>query len=183
MTDEILSIKNFLVLNDAERESLMQEVLKSKEVHDNAPNSEKAYTNFRVLSDDLFFKTLYDKMFNKCEALFGKLETTERNSSACWSLATNKEYWASVPHDHLKSSTINTTYYLNIPKLNGEYVGTFKYVNKQGAWVDYQTEPFELIIMPAYLVHDTGFHDTEEWRISINMEIITRNHVDFELLR
>jgi len=175
MTDDIIYIKNFLVLDDAERESLMQEVLKSKEVHDNAPNSQKVHTNFKILSDGLFFKTLYDKMFNQCEAIIGKLEITERNSTACWSLATNKDYWASVPHDHTRTAIINAVYYLNVPKMDGEYVGTFKYVDKQNKWVEYQPEPFELLIMPAYIFHDTGYHNTEEWRISINMEINTRN--------
>jgi hypothetical protein len=182
MTDEILSIKNFLVIDDAEREKLMQDVLRSREVHDNAPNSYKVYKNFRVLSDSPFFKMLYDRTFNQCEAIFGKLEITEHNSTDCWSVATNKDYWASVPHDHTKTAIINTVYYLNVPKIDGKYVGTFRYINKQDEWVDYQPEPFELLVMPAYLVHDNGYNDTEEWRISINMEIITRNHVDFKLL-
>ena len=174
MVDNIISIKNFLVLDDAKKESLMQEVLKSKEAHDNIHNSPKVLTNFKIQSQNPFFKILYDRMFSQCEAIFGKLEITENNSDACWSVVTNKDYWASVPHDHIRTAIINTVYYLNIPKIDGEYVGTFKYVDKENKWVDYQPEPFELLIMPAHLIHDTGYHNTEEWRISINMEILTK---------
>jgi len=183
MSNEILSIKNFVVLDRGVQDMLMQEVLKSKEVHNNTPGSNQVYSNFRILSDNPFFKALYDKTFSQCEAIFGKLDITEHNSTDCWSVATNKNYWASVPHDHTTSATINTVYYLNIPKIDGKYVGTFRYINNEDEWVDYQPEPFELLIMPAYLVHDNGFNDTEEWRISVNMEIITRNHVNFKLLK
>lgn len=182
MSNEILSIKNFVVLDRGVQDILMQEVLKSKEAHDDAINSHKVYKNFRVQSENPFFKTLYQEVFNECENIFGKLDTTEHNSTACWSVATNKNYWASVPHDHTTSAIINTVYYLNVPKLDGKYVGTFRYINNKDEWVDYQPEPFELLIMPAYLTHDNGFNDTEEWRISVNMEIITRNHVNFKLL-
>ena len=42
-------------------------------------------------------------------------------------------------------------------------------------WIDYQPKPNELLIIPNYLVHDTAFHNTEEWRISLNFEIVTNN--------
>ena len=42
-------------------------------------------------------------------------------------------------------------------------------------WEDYQPKPNELLIIPNCLVHDTTFHNTEEWRISLNFEIITNN--------
>jgi hypothetical protein len=182
MSNEILSIKNFVVLDSGVQNMLMQEVLKSKEVHDNTPDAGGTNRNFRIQTQNPFFKTLYQEMLGECQNIFGELNLSKYNSDACWSVCSNKHYWESVPHDHTKTAIINSVYYLNVPKVDGKYVGAFRYVNKQGEWAEYQPEPFELLIMPAYLTHDNGFHDTEEWRISVNMEIITQNHVDFTLL-
>ena len=106
--------------------------------------------------------------------LFKEIDLADRNSTKCWSLCTNKDYWESVPHDHLETSTINTVYYLQIPKIGNNFCGKIRFlINNE--WEDYQPKPNELLIIPNCLVHDTTFHNTEEWRISLNFEIITNN--------
>ena len=106
--------------------------------------------------------------------MFKEIDLADRNSTKCWSLCTNKDYWESVPHDHLETSTINTVYYLQIPKIDNHYCGKIRFlINNE--WEDYQPKPNELLIIPNCLVHDTTFHNTEEWRISLNFEIITNN--------
>ena len=37
--------------------------------------------------------------------------------------------------------------------------------------------PNELLIFPNDLIHDTTYHDTDDWRISLNFEIITNHKV------
>ena len=179
---EVLSIKNFLVLDGIKQKQLVQEVVHSKEIHDSNINSSRASTNFKVLSDNSFFTELYEKLVTQCESIFGKLELSQYNSKACWGCCLNKDYWESVPHDHRNTSVINAVYYLSVPKIDGNYVGPFMYLNKNNEWVDYQVEPFELLIMPGNLMHNTAYHNSDEWRVSINMEIIPSNQIDFNLL-
>ena len=44
-------------------------------------------------------------------------------------------------------------------------------------WIEYQPMPNELLIFPNDLIHDTTYHDTDDWRISLNFEIITNHKV------
>lgn len=174
MSDEILSIKNFITLNPVEHKTIMREIFESKNIYDHNHAGQKASHNFKIQSQHIFFKYLYEKLLSECETVFGPLTLAEHNSKELWGYCTNKDYWESVPHDHSTTSVINSVYYVNVPKEGERYLGPFKYINKHGEWVDYQVEPFELLIMPGHITHDTGFTNSEEWRVSLNMEIITK---------
>jgi len=114
---------------------------------------------------------MYDKFLDECKSTLGKFKLFKHNSKDFHCLCTNKNYYASVPHDHMFSSTIVGVYYLNVPDNKGAIL--FK-VNDE--WGSYQPSEKELLIFPSYLEHDTLKNDTEEWRISINMEILC-NHI------
>lgn len=124
---------------------------------------------------------LYDKFLRKSRLIFGNFKLTQSNSNACWSLCTNRNYWQSVPHNHIKTSTINSVFYLKVPKINGKYCGKILLYDDE-KWNLYQPEPYELLIMPNYLVHDTEYHDTEEFRISLNFEICCTGNIDWDML-
>ena len=111
------------------KKNIVEEIFKSKKNHDEKPNSPKVKTNFLILSQDIFFINLYNSFVKKCHDIFGDFTLHEKNSNKCWSLCTNKNYWVSVVHDHIKTSTINAVYYVNVPKINNCYVGEFKYLN------------------------------------------------------
>ena len=171
----IVSIPNFYNISDSDKNILIEDIFYSKDLHDNKKNSVGVNENFLVVRDRAkILKKIYDKILNTCESLFEKIDLSDNNSDKCWSLCTNKDYWESVPHDHIKTSTINTVYYLQVPKIDNQFCGMIRFLI-DGKWNDYQPEPNELIIIPNDLVHDTTFHDTEEWRISLNFEIITKN--------
>tara|TARA_B100000287_G_C20489696_1_gene724592 strand:- start:95 stop:631 length:537 start_codon:yes stop_codon:yes gene_type:complete len=167
----IITIRDFYIIDDDKKEILLEDIFYSKDKHDTKKDSVGIKKNFPILRDrNNITEILYKKFFKASENIFGRIDLHEGNSSQAWSLCTNKDYWESVPHDHKKSCTINAVYYLQIPKIDGKYCGMIRFL-VDGEWRDYQPEPYELIIMPNHLKHDTTFHDTEEWRISLNFEI------------
>ena len=173
--NDIISIPNFYNISDSDKKILIEDIFYSKRLHDSKPNSLGVSTNFLVTKDRLnILKKMYDQILETCKNLFKEIDLADRNSTKCWSLCTNKDYWESVPHDHLETSTINTVYYLQIPKIDNHFCGMIRFLIDD-KWIDYQPKPNELLIIPNYLVHDTAFHNTEEWRISLNFEIITNN--------
>ena len=173
----IISIKNFYDFNDKDRQKLIEDIFYCKHHHDNKPESKGVSTNFLVFLDrSNSLNKMYDKILEKSRKIFHKVDLSDKNSRKCWSLCTNKNYWKSVPHNHINTSTINTVYYLQVPKVNGKLCGEIKFFHNQ-KWIDYQPQPNELLIFPNDLVHDTSFHDTEEWRISLNFEILTKHQV------
>jgi hypothetical protein len=118
-------------------------------------------------------KYLYNIFLNKCEDLFGKLELSCRNRKVAWALVTNKNEHRGNIHNHIKTSTINSVYYLNVPLNKSCGIGFYDDNNK--AIYTHQPANDELIIFPNYLKHKTLVSNTEEYRIAINLEIICNN--------
>tara|TARA_Y100001968_G_scaffold33925_1_gene26066 strand:- start:1839 stop:2396 length:558 start_codon:yes stop_codon:yes gene_type:complete len=181
-----ISIPNFYNISDSDKNILIEDIFYSKGLHDNKeydyydPTIGGVNENFLVVRDRAkILKKMYNKMLSACESLFERIELSDNNSDKCWSLCTNKDYWKSVPHNHIRTSTINTVYYLQVPKIDNQFCGMIRFLI-DGKWEDYQPKSNELIIMPNDLVHDTTFHDTEEWRISLNFEIITKNELQLK---
>jgi hypothetical protein len=62
-------------------------------------------------------------------------------------------------------------YYLNVPdKTSGE----IEFLGSNDKTFKYYPDTFELIIFPDYLVHKPNFSNSENWRVSVNMEIQTK---------
>jgi hypothetical protein len=179
---KIISIKNYYELFESDEICLIEEIFCSKEIYDNQQNSYGVYSNFKLLKDTKkITENIYEKFLKTSEKIFGDLILNQNNSRSCFCLCTNKNYWASVPHDHIRTSTINSVFYLRIPKINNQYCGKILFYD-ENVWKSYQPEPYEFLIMPNYLVHDTEFHETDEWRISLNFEIKTDNAIDWNML-
>ncbi len=166
----LYSIKNFYSFNKNDKKNLIKHILKDKEKYDNKPQSKKELGNFKIRPHSSL-SNMYDKFLDECKSTLGEFKLFKHNSKDFHCLCTNKNYYASVPHDHMFSSTIVGVYYLNVPDNKGAIL--FK-VNDE--WGSYQPSEKELLIFPSYLEHDTLKNDTEEWRISINMEILC-NHI------
>lgn len=184
MPDNLICIKNFLTVDDVVKRELMEDIFYSKKVHDEYENSPGVSTNFKIIRDrNNFCKKLYNKFLRTTTRIFGDIILDERNKTTCWSLCTNKDYWKSVVHNHVSSSSINAVFYLQVPKINDEYCGKIFLLNESNVWEEYQPEPFDFLIMPNYMYHDTEYHDTEEWRVSINLEIICKNEIDWSIVK
>jgi hypothetical protein len=82
-----------------------------------------------------------------------------------------KEVW----HNHLNTSTINSVYYLNIPK-NDHVTIDFEL---NGNFFTYKISNNDLIIFPNYLNHKPNRCYKSGYRISINMEIICNESSEY----
>jgi len=175
----VLSIRNFFELDKSLQKKLIEDIFYSKNAYENKKNSPGINQNFPIIKDSTnVLNFLYKKSLEEVEKIFGNINLSKNNSTLCWALCTNKYCWKSVPHDHIKTSTVNLVYYLNIPKINNEYCGKIFFYHDK-IWYGYQPECFELLIIPNYLIHDTEYHDTIDWRISINMEITCLNDINW----
>ena len=163
----LISIKNFFNISK-HKEDLLNEILDQMK---NDGRQVKLKSN-KVLSK------IYQNFLDYSQNRFGKLDIIKEPEM--WALCTNKDNWKSVVHNHIETSTINAVYYLNIPQLNYKNVGDIKllYNNK---WYNYTPSENELIIFPNYLTHDTEFNKTDDFRVSINMEIKCNNEINWSL--
>ncbi|MFZ9376666.1 MAG: hypothetical protein ACO25K_06040 [Candidatus Fonsibacter ubiquis] len=168
----LISIKNFFIIEEENKQKLIPHLLKNKKEHDETVSGADTYSFLLEYDSYGILKSLYEQFFSLCSHIFGPFTLSEDHTDRLCGLMTNNNYWAFNPHHHIRTSTINGVYYLNIPKIEDEYCGRFM-VQWNGSWHSYQPEPNELIIMPNFLVHDISHHDSSEWRISINMEIMT----------
>ena len=172
----LLSIKNFLIATEDCKKDLMPHLLKCKEDYDNKlteMGALPASSSFPLLYDKYgIIKELKENYIRLCDYLFGPFTISDTNLCA---LMTNADYYAFNPHFH-KNSTICSVYYLQIPKRDEKYCGKFL-VEWEGEWISYQPVPNELIVFPYWLVHDIEPHTSNDWRISINMDITTEENL------
>lgn len=163
----IYLIKNFNTIDDDLRNRLSSIVLYCKK-----KNHFGFGGSFLVDIDyDNFFKTSYEKFKNISRDMFNDYHILS-DYQPIFSYCSNKsDHGSGVIHNHLKTSTINSVYYLNIPKLSTEEKGSISFF-KNGKIFTYKPNNDDLLIFPDYLDHKINNYDIdEEWRISINMEI------------
>lgn len=167
----VVIAKGLIKIDRSTKKYMMQSILMDMEYHNNQHNSAGALTSF-ILRNDVngFLDNLYSKFFELSESIFGEIVLHERNSRRSWSLCTNQDYYASVKHNHIENSTINGVYYFNIPKMKRNEGNIVFY--HEGSEYKYHPREGDFVLFPNYLVHNTEYHNTEDYRISINQEII-----------
>ena len=96
----------------------------------------------------------------------------------------NKDFIPSVGwHSHYRTARINLVYYLHIPKkMKG---GQIQFKNRQGEILTLTPKNNQLLIFPGWMWHNTVNVESEELRLSINMEIICDKTMEeiFSLLK
>ena len=163
----LISIKNFFNISK-HKEDLLNEILDQMK---NDGRQVKLKSN-KVLSK------IYQNFLDYSQNRFGKLDIIKEPE--VWALCTNKDNWKSVVHNHIETSTINAVYYLNVPQINYKNVGDIKLLHNN-KWYNYTPSENELIIFPNYLTHDTEYNKTDDFRVSINMEIKCNNDINWNL--
>lgn len=127
--------------------------------------------NFPVRSPLPFFTTLYDRFVEACESYFEPFTVHPHSSRRCWAYVQNRDRHAPVWHDHLASCTINGVYYLRVPDPTGElWLRRLERV--------YRVRPEEgwLYLFPRWLEHKPAPQQALEHRVSLNIELITREY-------
>ena len=173
----VIILHDVAKIGESDKKLTIDDVLSSRRQH--LIRDSNAYTSNNPIEIDQtgLFSVLYSKFTEKAEELFGKLNYESHNSEQCWAFCTNNQYWAFNPHIH--QCKINSVYYLNVPKHNGHECGPIMFTDdpESGRWESYQPKNDDLLIFPGDLYHDPNFVPTDEWRISVNMEICCRNDI------
>jgi len=159
----IFLVKNFYNPWFSKRK-IINTIIYNKTFHD--PNTAH---NFAIIDDqgNKFFTSLYKKFYSLCKKKF-VFTKSDRSIETCWSYLSDKNYFKEEWHNHLRTSTINAVYYLNIP--NNDNVTIDFELN--GNFLRHKVDNYDLLIFPDYLNHKPNRCYKDGYRISINMEII-----------
>ena len=163
----LISIKDFFNISK-HKSNLLNEIL--SQMNDGG-------RQVKLKSNKILSK-IYQNFLEYSQNRFGKLDIIKEPEM--WALCTNKDNWKSVVHNHIETSTINAVYYLNIPQIDYKNVGDIKLLH-ENKWYNYMPSENELIIFPNYLTHDTEYNKTDDFRVSINMEIKCNNDIVWNL--
>lgn len=163
----LISIKDFFNISK-HKSNLLNEIL--SQMNDGG-------RQVKLKSNKILSK-IYQNFLEYSQNRFGKLDIIQEPEM--WALCTNKDNWKSVIHNHIETSTINAVYYLNIPQIDYKNVGDIKLLHND-KWYNYMPSENELLIFPNYLTHDTEYNKTDDFRVSINMEIKCNNDIDWNL--
>lgn len=172
----IFLIRNFQSINDNLKQKIISIIFECRE---------KNYTggggSFDIDKDyEDFFKNMYQQFKNLSRELFGEYNLVEEYLLP-HSYCSNKYNYGSIPgriHNHEDTSTINSVYYLKIPPSVTFEKGSISFFLDEKSFT-YKPNTDDLLIFPNYLDHRiNNYDDDEEWRISINMEILCEESSD-----
>lgn len=171
---KIYSLKNFYnpLFYHFNKSKIIDKVLENeKYLHRTCDSLSISYSIHEDYND--FFKKLYFKYYNLC---YRKTKFTELpiNKRICWAYVSDEKKYYEIWHNHINTSTINSVYYLNIPK-----GGTSIDFEKDGKFFSYTPNENELIIFPNHLFHKPNKCYGDGYRVSINMEITCFEEFDF----
>ena len=117
---------------------------------------------------------LYQHALNKISLMFN-FKLLDSNSRDCWAYVLNKGSSRNGIHNHNRTSVINMVYYLYVPK-SKDYrdgaIAIYENENENSELFCYRPRTGDLLVMPNWLLHNPLITHCEEYRISINMEIM-----------
>jgi hypothetical protein len=161
---QVISIKNFYLLNKKQKNSIEKNILFNCIHH----LSESSGYNF-VIEDNIdpFFEKLYKKYLSTCKKIFKNFTFKSRSEYFCY-LSSAGNYNCFY-HDHKKTGTITGVYYFQLNERDSISFLTdgnqeFKYYPSEG----------ELLFFPSYRVHKPNPPIyAQRTRYSINIDIFT----------
>lgn len=165
----ILTAKIFIEPNQHKR--MIDSIIAQKD----KANYHGGYT-FEVEDPFFDFSHLYNKFYKLSEEILGPFSLSVKHKHWCWANVYNEELNRTNLHDHQKTSTINSVYYLNVPENISDEGGLEIFY--EGKSDIFYPETFDLIIMPSWMPHRPLDHSSPEYRIAINMEICTIEPTD-----
>jgi hypothetical protein len=129
-----------------------------------------------------FVQEIKSFFIDKCMHLYGKFTILEDSRDAGWAYITNKDWYKEqLIHNHIQTSTYVGVYYLNVPQFENKYDGCLKFYDFEKAEpIDYFfPKNNQFIIFESDLIHSISQPKTEEYRISINLELKVRKKINF----
>jgi len=113
---------------------------------------------------------LYNIFITKCKKLFKKVTFVEEEFNV-WCSVSDKNYTLTNWHNHENTANINGVIY--IKTCSKEKGIDFKIDNKI---INYVPSENELLIFPSTLWHHPNVSTNEEKRISLNLELLTKEN-------
>lgn len=172
---KIFLIKNFGLLN--ERKQYIKSLIINKlDFLKNEITSKGLGNNVKVFEDE-YFELLYSKFVYTCLKLFKNLEIKNNNLETVWAYLNNKDFFPNEGciHNHINTAIINSVYYFNVPDASSGKILFFD--NNQNEIGSIQPETGDLIIFANYLYHAALQSNSEDYRISLNLELQCNENV------
>lgn len=168
----LIKVNDFIVPSDLEKQEIKKLIFKDKEKFDEEKKEEDKIYNF-VLTNDYndFLKNLYQEFLKLCENIFGNLNIKSCNSNSIWAFCSNKDFFLDFWHNHLKTSTIVGVYYFTMPDKENGFIEFSCHDHDELLRI--YPEENQLLIFPNFLKHKPGKIKTDEYRIALNMEILS----------
>ena len=157
-------INNFYIPTKKEKLNLIREIEKPK-IKFNNNNFGEHNVEF---TNKLFNKMMYKKFINISRKLLNKFTIHKDSNEKSFVYCINKHDYDNVWHDHKSTCSINSVYYLKIPNAEGGQLE----VEYKGNRFDFFPKENDFIIFPSYLKHAPKKPETDEYRISINFELL-----------
>tara|TARA_R110000772_G_scaffold130901_1_gene239148 strand:+ start:4567 stop:5091 length:525 start_codon:yes stop_codon:yes gene_type:complete len=160
---KIITIDNFYPFSKGQQKRLRTSVINQIK--------RANWDNNYPLKKSKFTTSLYDKFVDTAKNKLGSFKLKDLNKKTCWAVASNEDFIPSVNwHSHIYTSRINAVYYLHIPeKMQG---GEIQFKNRLGQILTHKPKTNQLLIFPGWMWHNPINVESEELRISINMEIV-----------
>ena len=141
------------------KEELIKEILEKRTIDPNGFNF-NLNTRFR--------KELYLLFEEKCKSLFKEFELIQQELLV-WCSVSDKNFSSTNWHNHEKTANLNGVIYLKVR--NNEKGIDFL---DNGKVINYIPVENELLIFPSTLWHHPNVSDSDEQRISLNLELLTK---------
>jgi len=121
---------------------------------------------YNVLYDDIEYNEVVTKKFvDVVQTLFDI--TPPLNSIKTWIYVQNSKDYNSVWHNHIRTASLNGTFYINLPKVGG------KLEIFEGGSTQIDLEPKTLYLFPGWMYHRPLPQIDEEYRVCVNVEYYT----------
>lgn len=137
------------------------------------PNYHGGYT-FEVKDPCNDFAKVYNTFFSIVSDTFGPFNLSTKQRNYCWANVYNKDTYRSNLHHHLRTSSVNGIFYVNIPS-NVDGGLRLVYEDQDMMFIP---ENLDLVIMPSWMPHEPMPVDSLQNRVAINMEIATIESVE-----
>ena len=123
-----------------------------------------------------FFQPLFDIIKQEVITLYPKADIPDRTYNASWAYVSNVDRSVTYVHNHMSEKIqkdISTVFYLRKPPQSGDIM--FLLDGKEHI---HKPVEGELLIFPATYYHAPLPSKTKEYRIAINVNVITLNRYD-----
>ena len=162
----IILINDFINPSAQEKKDLIKQITAPK-IKSNNNDGGAVNTSVDYESNSLLDR-IYDKYVDTCHEVLKPFTLHHDTSNIAWTYCTNDQDTKHVWHNHTKSSTINSVYYLQIPHCEGNQLE----IEYKGNRVDFHPRENDFLIFPNYINHAPMKPRSKEFRISINFELL-----------